>query len=276
MLSKGTVVMIGLPGSGKTTFLAALWHQLESAEILTAFVADRLQPDREYLNSIRRTWLSFDEMPHTSAGIDRSALIHIRHLSSGGEFDLSIPDAAGERFARQWLDRELPSSYVDQLRQCLGVFLFVHNRQSEPAQVLPPNEVGNGSGPPMTEWDLALAPTQVRLVDLLQTALGNLERPTVLSVAVIVSAWDEVQDLITPRSWLQRRLPLLDQFLWANSDTLRAEIFGVSAIGGSLEQREELATTESPSARVRVEVDSEKTRDLTQPLKFLLVSDSQP
>ena len=56
-------MMMGLPGSGKSTFLAALWHQLESTEIPTAFIAERLQPDREYLNKIREKWLEFEEIP---------------------------------------------------------------------------------------------------------------------------------------------------------------------------------------------------------------------
>ena len=29
-------LVVGLPGSGKTTFLAALWHALESAEVSLA------------------------------------------------------------------------------------------------------------------------------------------------------------------------------------------------------------------------------------------------
>src|SRR3954469_5056688 len=77
MSSEQSVVMMGLPGSGKTTFLAALWHQLESAEIATAFTTDRLQRDREYLNRIRDAWIAFEEVPHTSAGIEQSALLHL-------------------------------------------------------------------------------------------------------------------------------------------------------------------------------------------------------
>ena len=69
--------MLGLPGSGKTTFLAALWHQFESAEIETAFIAERLQPDREYLKSIREAWLACEEISHTSIGIEKSACGHV-------------------------------------------------------------------------------------------------------------------------------------------------------------------------------------------------------
>ena len=38
-------------------------------------------------------------------GIEKSALLHVRHRTTGAEFDLSIPDVAGERFKSQWLER---------------------------------------------------------------------------------------------------------------------------------------------------------------------------
>src|SRR5438874_5698242 len=138
MPSEGTVVMMGLPGSGKTTFLAALWHQLESAEIPTAFIADELQPDREYLNRIRDKWLEFEEIPRTPIGIERSALLHLRHVRTEAKFDLSIPDVAGETFASQWFDRRIPQSYVEQLETSFGLLLFVHCQQVARAQILLP------------------------------------------------------------------------------------------------------------------------------------------
>ncbi len=268
MPSKGTAVMLGLPASGKTTYLAALWHQLESAEISTAFVAERLQPDREYLNSIRDGWLAFEELRRTTLTSEHSTLLHLQHVATKAQFDLSIPDVAGERFAQQWLDRRLPSDYVRLLEQCFGVLLFVHCRQVERVWTIPAHEPKAGARP-MIEWDPNHAPTQVQLVDLLQSAQLILKRSRVLRVGVVISAWDEVEERITPRSWIAKHLPLLDQFLKANTETVKSAIFGVSAIGGSLDDRESLALTASPSARVRVQIDSDSIRDLTRPIEFL-------
>jgi hypothetical protein len=274
MPSKGTVVMLGLPMSGKTTFLAALWHQLESSEISTAFVAERLQPDREYLNSIRDSWLAFEEIRRTSLLGERSALLHLQHVATKAQFDLSIPDVAGERFAQQWLDRRLPQEYVTQLQQCFGILLFVHCSQVDRVRVLPAREP-EASSQQMVEWDPKYAPMQVRLVDLLQSAQIIFERSRSMRVGVVISAWDEVEErTTTPRSWFAKRLPLLNQFLEANVDTIDSAIFGVSAIGGSLNDRESLALTPSPSARVRVQIDSDFVRDLTRPLEFLTMEDS--
>jgi hypothetical protein len=270
MSSEGTVVMIGLPGSGKTTFLAALWHQLESGEIPTVFTAETLQEDREYLNKIREAWLGFEEIPRTPVGIERSALLHLRHVSTGSEYDLSIPNVAGETFATQWLGRQTPQNYIERLRASFGLILFVHCRQVVRPEIMTGATLGKSTSAAETvEWDPSLAPTQVQLVDLLQTALSVFERRRVMRVALVVSAWDEVEVPATPESWLERSLPLLSQFIRANGDVLSCRVFGVSAIGGKLENREALALTPSPSSRVRVHVDSETLRDLTLPLEFL-------
>lgn len=272
MPSNGTIVMLGLPGSGKTTFLAALWHQIESSEIETAFIAERLQPDREYLNSLRETWLAFEEISHTSTGIEKSALLHLRHVASGAEFDLSIPDVAGERFKRQWLDRQLPKAYVEQLQQAFGILLFLHCRDVEKGSLLQHGLSPRDSSPSTpADWDPTFVSTQVRLIDLLQSAQSVFERSHVLRVGVIISAWDEVEETITPKAWLERRLPLLDQFLHSNSETLCSRVFGVSAIGGSLEDRESLALTPTPSSRVRVQDDSGRISDLSLPIEFLTI-----
>jgi hypothetical protein len=111
-------------------------------------------------------------------------------------------------------------------------------------------------------------------VDLLQNALRIFAREREMRVAVVVSAWDEVDEQSSPAAWLERSLPMLDQFLRANVGELAYRVYGVSAIGGKLEDSERLALTPSPSSRVRVHIDSEMQRDLTLPLEFLTETES--
>src|SRR6266849_113743 len=276
MSSEGTIVMMGLPGSGKSTFLAALWHQLEAAEIPTVFVAEQLQPDREYLNKIREKWLEFEEIPRTPIGIERSALLHLRHVRTEAKFDLSIPDVAGEMFASQWYARLIPQGYVRQLETSFGLLLFVHCRQVAQAQRLSAGTSGLAVSPTQAvEWEPRLSPTQVQLVDLLQFALSTFARRRGMRIAILISAWDEIKERTTPAAWLEQKLPLLDQFLRANTEELSFQIFGVSAIGGNLSDKEALASTSSPSSRVRLHVTSEALRDLTLPLEFLTVGERE-
>lgn len=276
MPSEGTVVVMGLPGAGKTTFLAALWHQLESAEIATAFTTTKLQPEREYLNKIREMWLGFEEIPRTTVGVERSVLLHLLHVRTRASFDLFIPDVAGETFAAQWFGRQIPLSYVEQLQSSFGLLLFVHCQQlTQVHRLISQSVSASPAGVIPAAWEPKMAPTQVQLVDLLQTALGVFERTRTMRVAIVVSAWDEIEERITPTSWLEKKMPLLDQFCRANVEALRSQVYGVSAIGGSLADKEALALMPSPSSRVRVYLGSDTLGDLTLPLEFLTVGERE-
>ena len=43
-------LMAGLPGTGKTTFLAALWHVAKSHEVEGSMRLEKREGDQEYLN----------------------------------------------------------------------------------------------------------------------------------------------------------------------------------------------------------------------------------
>ena len=58
-------LLIGLPETGKTTFLAALWQVVESDEVPGALRLEKLHGDREHLNKIRADWLCCSPMGRT-------------------------------------------------------------------------------------------------------------------------------------------------------------------------------------------------------------------
>jgi hypothetical protein len=74
--------------------------------------------------------------------------------------------------------------------------------------------------------------TQVSVLDLIQLCA---ERVTAapLRVAIIVSAWDLVQDdLADPTAWMDENAQMPKQFLESNADKVEATFWGVSAQGG--------------------------------------------
>src|SRR5207245_1520565 len=116
-----------------------------------------------------------------------------------------------------------------------------------------------------------LAPTQVQLVDVLQTYLEFAEhRP--LRLAVVVSAWDLLEaQTINPETWVEARLPMLSQFLLARRKEIQTRHFGVSAQGGDLQRdRLELAGHVRPSERPFVVEEGKKHTDLTAVAKWAL------
>jgi len=122
------------------------------------------------------------------------------------------------------------------------------------------------------QWSAELAPTQVQVVDILQFANHLYEGEAPLRIAVVISAWDLIKVRLSPSAWLERRLPLLSQFLRGNERIMPFRVFGVSALGGDLKaDLPKLQAEPLPTQRIQVIDDALAiSHDLTRPLRFVL------
>ena len=75
-----------------------------------------------------------------------------------------------------------------------------------------------------------------------------------------------------PRAFLAREWPLLDQYLRSNAETFVRKVYGVSALGGTEEELKELSRV-PPQDRVNLVEDTQSSKDLTRPLRWLLKLD---
>ena len=116
------------------------------------------------------------------------------------------------------------------------------------------------------------APTQVQLVDILQSLAAEPFRLGNKCLSVILSAWDLVEEEnISPVEFLKNELPLLHQYLCNNSKFSKWNIYGVSALGGDLKKDiEELRKVNRQSERIRVIDDEKQSHDLTRPILWLM------
>lgn len=270
------LLLLGLRSSGKTSFLAALWHLVEANEIHSSLIAPNLQPDRTHLNYIRAKWLRFEEMDRTTLRSFDTVSLELTDKDTNGQVFLSVPDISGEQFSRQWITRETTKKLADYMKHTTGILLFIHPLNLQNAQQIPaltePHADKETLETQIKEWSPDLSPIQVQLVELIQFAQALRVIPTQLRISVIVSAWDTVPERTLPISWLENQMPLLFQFLNANLETSPFRIYGVSALGGDLKKdREKLERLETPSTRITVISSSLKPdHDLTAPIRFLL------
>jgi ABC-type dipeptide/oligopeptide/nickel transport system ATPase subunit len=294
MSSGSRLLLVGLRGSGKTSYLAALWHLIEAGEIPTSLASSQLQPDRQYLNRIRDSWLTFQQVGRTSLRSPETVSLLLRDAATNANIHITLPDLSGELFRLQWVTRRAALPYAQFAADCSGILLLIHpagvkrgSRIPWPDEFTPAKEAEHPPQPPTQEssmaattdvpreWSHDLSPTQVQLVELLQFVAYLRSTIKAPRVAVIVSAWDLVRDPIVPASWLESHFPLLFQFLVANADTVPFRVYGVSALGGDLEKDlKQLQDQAVPSHRIRV-IDSNLPAhsDLTAPIRFLLALD---
>ncbi len=139
---------------------------------------------------------------------------------------------------------------------------------------LPEEEAESDENPEQPLWDPEKAAGIVQLVEVLQFLKRNLKTP--LKIAVMVSAWDLIRTrYASPEDFIRARTPLLEQFLRTNSDSFEFTIFGVSALGGDLANKEDTDRlqnqTRCASERIEVVPAALGTEhDITRPLRWAL------
>lgn len=278
------VAIIGLPGSGKTTFLAALWHLIRDTLTQKELAFDGLsRGNYEHLNALAKRWRAGQIQQRTQV---RGMTIVTMNLkdASGRTAEISFPDVPGEDFSRMWEARELDRSMAETLSAPAIVLLINGDTIQFPAWVVERMAIQQKAGLPAgdvapVEWSADLAPTQVQTVALLQFLMSELENGP-RRLAILVSAWDEVEgEELEPLAFLEAKLPLLCQYLRSGRDAWDWNVWGVSAQGGAYEdpekdeqlpETEALRDLERPSDRIKLVDGLTACNDLTGPLAWLI------
>lgn len=277
--------ILGLPKSGKTTFLAALWHVLDAGEIDARLKLKRLVGNHKYLNTIVEAWRRCEEVPRTSAAAEEIVSIYVEDKDRSGEIVLSFPDLSGETFERQFEFRTCSEDYVDGFETDGGVLLFLNaDRELEGLSIVDLPTDGGDVGAVDTAqeaqvreeeqlppWSAKAVPEQAQLVDLLQMLQEQPFLRKKRRLAVVISAWDVITDAtLTPARWLTRERPLLAQYLRHNSASFEVQVYGLSAQGAgfSAENKARLLAL-TPSERIKCVSPTATNHDITAPLIWL-------
>lgn len=284
------VLLVGLPSTGKTSFLAALWYAIQQKQSPTALVLKRLDGDSAYLNNICDAWLAFEPVGRNQTDIETMVSMYLKLHAGEDEIHLTFPDVSGETFKQQWASRQQTASYEKCIKSATGGILFVHaGAINQPLRI---SEVDNlaalidesaaeehaaqpTQSPPAVPWDIEKAPTQVQVVELLQFLMGNENFKSPFRLAIAVSAWDLVApSKVSPQDWVKRQLPLLNQFFASHGDKFHVAFYGVSAQGGKYEEGDPAKLQDKlPARRIEIAGNGVKNRhDITEPLLWLMKS----
>lgn len=282
--SRGLVLIVGLPASGKSTFLGALLHCVSNSQADSQLRLPKNVGEFKGLWELEQRWLACEEIERTVKAAESMNVISLRHKTSGRDYELVFPDLSGERFEAQWRERQCDGEYAELVRESVGVVLMVNPEkivdtprlEDLPAVARLGNGVQTGDAPPPSDWDADDTSTQVKLVDLLQSLLELKGGWGKEKLAVVVSLWDKVAPSgKAPEDVVRSRFPLLHQFLVA-SRRFDTRFFGVSAQGGDYEtDRERLLTLSPPIERIKIVTLQPKGHDLTLPIVWSLGLDTE-
>jgi hypothetical protein len=281
-------LLIGLPATGKTSFLAALWYSIQQNQVKTCLELKQLDGNSAYLNKICDAWLGYEPVGRNQTDVETFVSMWLKERVGDQEVHLTFPDTSGETFKQQWASRLLTESYQNCIESADGGILFIHPKSlAEPTRISQVNNLADlieedeeESGieartpsPPATPWDIEKAPTQVQVVELLQFLASNQHFKAPFKIAIVVSAWDEAAaSNLSPSVWVQRELPLLSQYLLSHKNKFIVCFFGISAQGGKYEGRELSALqAKHPAKRIQVVGEGiDNPHDITEPLLWLM------
>jgi hypothetical protein len=228
-----SVVMVGLPASGKSTYLGALFHTLKSGA--DGIQMDGLPVERDYLIELERDWLSMKPLGRSAHHGARNVELPLAVPDQGGSLTLSVPDVVGESYQQAWEHGYWDAAVRGYVETADALLLFVRANAVVPAELIEVRRSASSSASKLAPWSPTQSPTQAILCDLLEQ-IGEMRGEGMLPLAVVVSAWDKVAELgLSPSHWLAWQLPLLTQWLSARTPAVMFRVFGVSAQGGDLE-----------------------------------------
>ncbi|MFP5436801.1 MAG: TRAFAC clade GTPase domain-containing protein [Bacteroidia bacterium] len=285
------ILLVGLPETGKTSFLAGFYHLVSSAEMEGKTLSQyKISKDNTYLNLIHEKWLQCETLQRTLTvtGISKGDVVmHIKDERTQDRLDLKIPDIAGESFNTHFADRIWELKYREVVNSSSGILLFIN-----PSKVLPhvlideisaaldgfnedsSDEVDGKNSAVLeksAEFDIEKVPSQVVLLDIIDSHLEEV-RTEPQSIAIVISAWDEIiEQKITPEKWLEMNLPLVFQFLICNFERISFKVFGVSAQGGSYkEMTEKLLQHDEPAQKIVVQEGEHFHNNICAPIEWII------
>ncbi len=133
-IMKSKQLMIGLPETGKTTFLAALWQVVISGEIRNSLRLVKLDANSEYVDQVHRDWLFTLPVERTNFNSNQTVSMKLGLDKDQEITELVFPDMSGELFSLQWTERKWSKTYDDLVREAT-VSAHVNPRKNERAPV---------------------------------------------------------------------------------------------------------------------------------------------
>lgn len=245
------IFLAGMPGSGKTAYIGSTWNMIAEGSIPTKLSkkVGSMPEDYNKIDEISKQLLSYSDLKRTKE-VESEALKITLCDSQGNDVYVDIPDLAGEIFRDLVKDRRLKKEIVTRLihADCILFFIYYKNMSDEKRiSILDNNrEDDDSSNLYNVEISKNREANQSEIVELLQAILEFLEDSSlIVNIRFVLSAWDMVEKEygsdINPEQFLEMKFPLLYQYIITNCDRMNAEFWGISAIGGNLNDPEDVS-----------------------------------
>ena len=119
------LLVVGLPETGKTSYIHAVDDLLQSPPTPEALRSYGLARDRSYLERDKQRFRAGRKLVHTERSLQEAPPeLWFEDPITGRRGRLFVPDLRGEIFQDEWTDRRWTESYSNDLKTISGVLVF--------------------------------------------------------------------------------------------------------------------------------------------------------
>lgn len=235
--SEHTIMLIGGPQAGKTSFLARLWLDIEAGA--NGIGLSERPKDEEYLRKISASLLTGEFPPRTPQSESAHCDIPL-HTHNGQNAQLIVPDLSGEVWQTLYERREWPANFENLINENCTCLIFL--RATEFVELVDWITADYQESSAERGGVESSVPTEIIVVDWLQMlktaysrSVGSSHRPR---IGLVFSVWDELPTKYqeSPLQYLKSDFKMLNQFVENNSDRYSFGLFALSATGGDLQR----------------------------------------
>lgn len=276
-------MIAGLPGSGKSTYIGALWYCLMHPEKIEGIklVADKmnLADDLTVLNRLSDAYKSMKRIDRNYSDKNETVLINLKVADSDARLQVEVPDFLGENF-RDFIELK-ESELVSEWLTDTDTLVYFMN------EVVPP-EFEDDHGAENDEKPMPAKDVPPFSIKTLSAVAMNimvlkslLSKKSFKKVVIVLSWWDKKTNNGTisnnPQTYLKEYSPALFNFIQSHISNF--EIIGLSAQGleypkenqGNYEAtKKEIKAKMREGKRSFVEIGDEIVHDLSLPLYLLI------
>jgi hypothetical protein len=278
------IVLLGGPNSGKTHYAGQLYGRLQSGDSSLKLRKNKGAPDDlSPLKDVLECLEDGNAASHTRT--DTWEEVKLPLIDRNGlEFDMHWPDYGGEQLKHVFSNRMVNSDWQEALLNANSWVLLIRlNAEITYGDAL--EQLVDRKTQGVTNTDSVIARSDqwdanAEWVEKLQILLhvsqqGTVKRLDSPKLAVLLSCYDEIENREgTPSDVLIHKLPLLASFLKNNWKDDAVSIWGLSALGQTLDKdsNAEAFVENGPETQgwIIAPDGTDKTPDITLPLKWLL------
>jgi len=236
--------LIGLPDSGKSTALAALFYLVtDHSELCDWFLDNADRPSNsDYWYRLRDLWVQGKSLKRTKhEAIPAIMKLKLTHKENNTKTTINIPDIPGEDYQGLYSAGRFPLKAANLIDKADRLIFFLRvDDEDVPVLSISPEalEKDQSSNPaggdvklseaPPVEWEAIHMPIQSKVIAMLR-CIRMLKKIPLTKLTIVLTAWDSVvEDGVTPDSVIKTCFPLVAQYLETNFDY---DLYGLSAQG---------------------------------------------